>query len=155
TTRPSSALPSRATRTSSAARSSPGTTRLAARAWSARYVWNDANGNHNVDPGELGAFIQDLGGFNHLQPNAIGSANVIDPNLKAPLTDEFQLSFAREILPEFTASLTGTYRHRHRIIWSPYIGATAASYNKVFATGLPGYDVNGNQVGVTGPIYTG
>lgn len=120
-----------------------------------RYVWTDSNHNHNVDPGELGAFIQDLGGFNHLDPNALGSANVIDPNLKSPLTDEVQLSFDREILPEFTASLTGTYRHRHRIVWSPYIGATAASYTDIFATGLPGYDVNGNVLGVTGPIYTG
>jgi hypothetical protein len=120
-----------------------------------RYVWTDANGNHNVDPGELGAFISDLGGFNHLNPNALGSANVIDPNLKAPLTDEFQLSFDREIIPEFAASLTGTYRHRRQIIWSPYIGVTAASYTQIFATGLPGYDVNGNLVGVTGPVYTG
>ena len=120
-----------------------------------RYVWNDRNGNHNVDPGELGAFIQDLGGFNHLDPNALGSANVIDRNLKAPLTDEVQLSLDREIAPEFTASVTGTYRHRTRIVWSPYLGATAANYTDVFATGLPGYDVNGNIVGVTGPIFTG
>jgi hypothetical protein len=120
-----------------------------------RYVWTDRNGDHNVQPGELGAFIQDLGGFNHLDPNALGSANVIDPNLKAPLTDEFQLSVDHEIFPEFTASLTGTFRHRNKIVWSPYIGATAASYTNVFATGLPGYDVNGNVLGVTGPIYTG
>jgi hypothetical protein len=120
-----------------------------------RYVWTDRNGNHNVEPGELGAFIQDLGGFNHLDPNALGSANIIDPNLKAPLTDEFQLSVDHEIFPEFTASLTGTYRHRRRIVWSPYNGATADSYTNIFATGLPGYDVNGNVIGVTGPIYTG
>ena len=120
-----------------------------------RYVWTDKNHNHNVDPGELGPFIQDLGGFNHLDPNALGSANVIDPNLKAPLTDEVQFSVDREILPEFMASLTGTYRHRTRVVWSPYIGATAGSYTNVFATGLPGYDVNGNVIGVTGPIYTG
>ena len=113
------------------------------------------NHDHNVDPGELGAFIQDLGGFNHLDPNALGSANVLDPNLRAPLTDEFQLSVDREILADFAASVTGTYRHRRRIVWSPYIGVTAASYSDVFATGLPGYDVNGNVVGVTGPIYTG
>ena len=120
-----------------------------------RYVWNDLNHNHNVDPGELGAFIQDLGGFNHLDPNALGSANIIDPNLSAPLTDEFQLSVDREILPDFSASLTGTYRHRRDIVWSPYNGVTGSSYTDVFATGLPGYDVNGNQVGVTGPIFTG
>ncbi len=120
-----------------------------------RYVWTDANHDHNVDPGELGAFIQDLGGFNHLDPNALGSAHSIDPNLKAPLTDEFQLSVDREISTDFSASITGTYRHRHDIVWSPYIGVTAANYTDVFATGLPGYDVNGNVVGVTGPVYTG
>src|SRR6267143_412603 len=57
--------------------------------------------------------------------------------------------------PECAASITGTYRHRHRIVWSPYIGSSAASYTQIFATGLPGYDVNGNLVGVTGPVYTG
>ena len=113
------------------------------------------NHNHNVEPGELGAFIQDLGGFNHLNPNALGSAHVIDPNLDAPLTDEFQLSVDRELFPDFSASITGTYRHRRDIVWSPYIGATAANYTNVFATGLPGYDVNGNLVGVSGPVYTG
>ena len=64
-------------------------------------------------------------------------------------------SVDRELFPEFSASITGTYRHRRDIVWSPYIGATAASYTNVFATGLPGYDVNGNLVGVSGPVYTG
>ena len=41
--------------------------------------------------------IQRLGGFDPLNPNALGSANLIDPNLKAPLTDEFQLSVDREM----------------------------------------------------------
>ncbi len=120
-----------------------------------RYVWTDANHDHNVEPGELGAFIQDLGGFNHLDPNAIGSVHQIDPNLSAPLTDEFQVSVDRELFADFSASLTGTYRHRRDIVWSPYIGVTAGSYTDVFATGLPGYDVNGNVVGVTGPVYSG
>jgi hypothetical protein len=120
-----------------------------------RYVWTDSNHDHNVEPGELGAFIQDLGGFNHLDPNALGSVHQIDPNLSAPLTDEFQVSVDRELSADFSASLTGTYRHRRDVVWSPYIGTTSASYTDVFATGLPGYDVNGNVVGVSGPVYTG
>ena len=43
----------------------------AAASAASQYVWTDRNGNHNVDPGELGAFVQDLGGFNHNDPNAL------------------------------------------------------------------------------------
>ena len=117
------------------------------------YVWTDANHNHTVDPGELGAFVRDLGGFNHNNPGALFSANQIDPNLKAPLTDEFQIGVEQQILPDFATALTGTYRHRTRVLWSPYIGISAADYAGLFATGLPGYDYLGRQIGVTGPVY--
>jgi Carboxypeptidase regulatory-like domain len=117
------------------------------------YVWNDKNGNHTVDPGELGAFVKDLGGFNHNNPNALGSANSIDPNLKAPLTDEFQVSIEHQLMADFGVGLTGTYRKRTRLIWSPYSGISAADYSTIAATALPGYDYLGNKIGVTGNVY--
>ena len=117
------------------------------------YVWNDRNGNHNVDPGELGPFVQDLGGFDHNNPNALGSANSIDPNLKSPLTDEFQVGIEHQLMADFGIGLTGTYRKRTRLVWSPYKGIRASDYALVAETGLPGYDYLGNQIGVTGNVY--
>ena len=121
-----------------------------------RYVWNDRNHDHNVQPGELGAFIQDLGGFNHLDPERarLGQRHRPEPE-GAPDRRVPALRGPRDLPRVLGVGLTGTYRHRNEIVWSPYIGATAASYTNVFATGLPGYDVNGNVLGVTGPIYTG
>ena len=49
--------------------------------------------------------------------------------------------------------LTGTYRHRTKLLFSPYIGASAADYQDIVATHMPGYDINGNVVGFTGNIY--
>ena len=117
------------------------------------YVWHDLNGDHNVQPNELGQFIRALGGFNPSNPNALFSANVIDPNLSAPLTDEFQIGVEQQLLPDFAIGVTGTYRNRHNLEWSPYIGVSAADYSGVFASGLPGYDINGNLIGVTGNVY--
>ena len=58
--------------------------------------------------GELGAFIQDLGGFNPTYPNALVLGPPDRPEPKAPFTDEFQVSVDRELLADFSASV---YRH--------------------------------------------
>ncbi len=84
------------------------------------YYWNDKNGNNRVDPGEVD-FTTDQGyGPNGIlfgayvdpaHPNATQSLNRLDPNLKAPKTDEFILGVEHELLPAFVVGLTGTYRH--------------------------------------------
>lgn len=116
-------------------------------------VWNDANHDHTVQPNEIGATIRSLGGFDPTNPNALFSANQIDPNLKAPLTDEFQIGVEHQLLPDFGLGVTGTYRKRTRLLYSPYIGVSSADYQDIAATHVPGYDINGNIVGFTGNIY--
>src|SRR5262249_46293831 len=117
------------------------------------YVWNDVNHDHTVQPNEIGAFVRDIAGFNHNNPGALSSANMIDRNLDAPLTDEYQVGVEYQILADFATALTGTYRHRTRVLWSPYIGISAPDYAGVFANGLPAHDYLGHQIGVTGPVY--
>jgi Carboxypeptidase regulatory-like domain len=118
-----------------------------------RVVWNDLNHDHTVQPGEIGAKIQNLGGFDPSNPNALFSANQIDHNLKAPLTDEIQFGVEHQLLADFGVGVTGTYRHRTKLLFSPYIGASSADYQDIVATHMPGYDINGNVVGFTGNIY--
>ncbi len=117
-----------------------------------RFRWNDKNKNHNVDAGELGAVVRQLNGFNPTCPSCVSSTNVVDNNLKSPKTDEFSVGVDHALLPEFVVGANYTYRHRKDLIWSPYIGVTAADY----ATSMPGvegFDVNGRSLGFTGPIY--
>ena len=65
----------------------------------------------------------------------------------------FQFGVEHQLLADFGVGLTGTYRHRSKLLCSPYIGATAADYQDIVATHQPGYDINGNVVGFTGNIY--
>jgi hypothetical protein len=117
-----------------------------------RYGWTDANGNNNVDPGELSGYINSFSGFNPDCPTCLSSANQIDPNLKAPRTNEIQAGVDQQILPELVAGFTYTYRQRKDLIWSPYIGVTSADYASAAAP-VAGYDYQGRLLGFTGPIY--
>jgi len=123
------------------------------------YYWNDANGNQNVDPGELGDFYASYN-VDVNNPTAASSPNLIDPNLKAPTTDEIMVGIDHEILPNFVAGLTYTYRYRKNLLWYPLLGCggdntaqcTAADYEQI-NSGVPAYDTNGNLLGMTGPLY--
>jgi len=139
----------------------------------AKYNWNDANHNHTVDPGELGAFQS--ANFNTADPNNPVSFSTVDPNLKAPKTDEFLAGFDQELLPNLVAGVTYTYRKRSDFLYKPYKQLNSSSYircgsDPVFeaANGLcnasdsnidpvtgtaQGFDINGNFLGTTGPVY--
>ena len=125
-----------------------------------RFRWNDRNHNHNVDPGELGAVVRQLGGFDPANPNLAVSTNAIDPNLKSPKTDEFSIGFDHALLPELVVGASYTYRHRKDFVWSPYIGVTNADYQDVWGgdsslpgNGMAGYDYLGRFLGNIGPVY--
>jgi len=115
--------------------------------------WVDANGDNNVDPGEVNlASCAGIGGFDPANPQAIGSTFTVSRNLKAPITDEFTVGVDHQILPEFVAGLTYTYRHRTRILWSPLIGVTAADY-ATSTTGPQGFDWAGNPIGTPPTVF--
>src|SRR5438067_11648855 len=57
----------------------------------------------------LNQFVATAGGFNRANPTAVTSANVIDPNLKAPATSSFVLGVDREVRPNLAAQVNYTY----------------------------------------------
>ena len=112
--------------------------------------FTDTNGNHRADPGELGAVYGFYGDINPNDPSGPGP-NVISKNLKDTTTDEFMVGIDHQILPEFVAGLTYTYRHRKDFAYTPFI------QNVVFTqtnSGVPAYDTNHNLIGTTGPLFT-
>jgi hypothetical protein len=57
-----------------------------------------------------------------------------------------------QILPEFVAGMTYTYRHRTDFIWTPWTGLSNSDFI-VANPGFTGVDQHGNPVGTTGPLY--
>ncbi len=109
----------------------------------AEYPWTDLNGDHLAQPGEVntsGAPLAVAGGFNPAAPTAAISPNIIDPNLKAPQTNEGVFGLDRELFPNFAVSMTYTYRKFSRFLTAPRNGMTAADYTPgVLLTGtIPG-----------------
>ena len=97
----------------------------------AEYPWTDLNGDHFAQPNEVnisGTPLATGGGFNPAAPTAVTSANRIDPNLRAPLTNEGVIGLDRELAANVGVSLTYTYRRFTRFITVPRIGMTAADY---------------------------
>jgi len=97
----------------------------------AEYPWVDLNGDHFAQPNEVTITPTPLatgGGFNPAAPTAVTSSNVIDPNLKAPLTNEGVFGLDRELFPNFAVSVTYTYRRFTRFVMTPRVGMTPADY---------------------------
>jgi hypothetical protein len=81
------------------------------------YYFNDKNGNHIADPGELTDFQFAVG----VDPNKVTVANQLfrwDTNMKPPHTDELILGFEREIMSDFSVGVNGTYRKLDDFIWN-------------------------------------
>jgi hypothetical protein len=91
-------------------------------------------------------------GFDPNNPNATVSPNLVDSNLKAPITDEFSVGVDHQISPEFVAGLSYTHRNRKKFLYSPYIGLTSADYSLV-NSGVSVYDWQGRLLGTAGPLY--
>ena len=83
----------------------------AATAGFAVYGWTDLNGNHLAEPNEVNfnTFVTSGGGFNRNNPTAVTSSNVIDPNLKAPMTSSFVAGVDRELRPNLAVQVDYTY----------------------------------------------
>jgi len=83
----------------------------AATAGGAVYAWTDLNVDHLASPNEvnLNQFLGSAGGFNRNNPTAVTSANVIDPNLKAPTTNSFVAGVDRELRPNLAMQVNYTY----------------------------------------------
>jgi carboxypeptidase family protein/TonB-dependent receptor-like protein len=100
------------------------------------YRWSDLNGDHLASADEvlLNQFVAAANGFNPANPTAVTSANRIDPDLKAPVTQSVVGGIDRELMPNFAVGAHYTYTRTTDLIgntsWAvtPRVGVTLADY---------------------------
>jgi hypothetical protein len=98
------------------------------------YWWNDLNADHFVQPAEVDFthFVTQGGGFNPAAPTAVTSANVIDPNLEAPVTQSAVIGFDRELMRnlgvQVNYSFTRTHNYAGATTFNPWVGLTVNDY---------------------------
>ena len=87
-------------------------------AGSCDYRWVDLNGDHfaQADEVQLNNRISAGGGFNPDNPTAVTSANVLDPNLKAPVTSSFVVGIDRELMPNLAVAVNYSYTRTTRSV---------------------------------------
>jgi hypothetical protein len=117
-------------------------------AGSASYRWTDLNGNHFAEANEvdLSQFITAAGGFNPAAPTSVTSANVLDPNLKAPRTTSVVIGMDRELIPNLAATVNYSYTRTTDLFGNftgtitPRVGVSIADYTpgSGFTGTLPG-----------------
>jgi hypothetical protein len=75
------------------------------------YRWVDLNSDHFAQANEvlLDQPIQSGGGFNPANPTSVVSADVIDPNLSAPITSSVVAGIDREVMPNLAVTLNYSY----------------------------------------------
>src|SRR3954466_2070465 len=90
-----------------------GVTNPSSTAGSATYRWNDLNGDHFAQANEVdtsaAGFITSAGGFNPANPTSVTSANVLDPNLKAPKTTSVVAGVDHELRPNLAVTMNYSY----------------------------------------------
>lgn len=116
-------------------------------AGSATYRWVDLNGDHLAQANEVltDQRLTQGGGFNPANPTAVTSANQIDPNLKAPITQSFVAGIDRELMPGFALQVNYSYTKTTNLFGNlaanitPRVGVTLADYTAgpVLAGTLP------------------
>jgi hypothetical protein len=100
------------------------------------YRWNDLNGDHLASADEvlLDQFVTQANGFNRANPTAVTSANRIDPDLKAPVTQSVVVGIDRELMPNFAVQASYTYTRTTDLLGNatfsvtPRVGVTLADY---------------------------
>jgi Carboxypeptidase regulatory-like domain/TonB-dependent Receptor Plug Domain len=113
-----------------------GYTNPASNAGYAEYPWTDLNGDHLATANEVntsGAPLAFGGGFNPLNPTAVTSASVIDPNFKAPITQSAVIGVDRELMPNLGLQVNYSFTRTTDWYWEPWHSAsgsylTAADY---------------------------
>ena len=100
------------------------------------YRWLDLNSDHlaSADEVQTGQFLGTANGFNAANPTAVTSANRIDPNLKAPVTQSVVAGLDRELRANLAVSVNYTYTRTTDLLGNatfsvtPRVGVTLADY---------------------------
>jgi hypothetical protein len=107
----------------------------------ADYPWADANGNGFADPGEITITPNPVafgGGFNPTAPTAVRSANVIDPDLKSPLTTAATIGVDRELMPNLGVAVAYSWNRTTRYAYDPWNGVGPGDYELADTAATPG-----------------
>jgi hypothetical protein len=116
------------------------------------YGWKDFNNDQLVQPNEVDftEFITQGGGFNPAAPTSVRSANVIDPDLEAPVTQSMVVGIDRQIgsylAVQVNYSWTRTHNYMGNGVFNPWVGLTAEDYSR--AAVLTGTLPNGDSFSV-------
>jgi hypothetical protein len=105
----------------------------------ADYPWVDLNGDNLAQPNEVRTNLRVItfgGGFNPAAPTAVTSADVLDPDLKAPVQSGVVVGVDRELMPDLALQVTYSYGRGTNEHYIPWIGLTSANY-------LPGTPASG------------
>ncbi len=90
-----------------------------------QYGWSDANADGFAQPGEVNL----AGGLTQPPLNAsLATVNEIDPDYQSPKDNEFILGFEREVAPNLSVGITGTYRRSSKSIWLPFLGVNGTGW---------------------------
>ena len=84
------------------------------------YAWNDANGDHLVQPGEVDTSangFQFAAYYDPSNPASAASPNKIDRHLSAPLTDEVVVGVDHELFPDLAVGVAYTYRYFKNFVY--------------------------------------
>jgi hypothetical protein len=84
-------------------------------------LWNDKNGDNQFQPGEEGMLMNRFG----------GQYSTIDPNLRAPYTDEFTVGADFDFGEKTKVGLTLMHRYEQRLVETTNIGVLASAYTSV------------------------
>ncbi len=100
------------------------------------YRWLDLDGDHLASADEVQAnqFVAAANGFNPADPTAVTSANLINPDLKAPVTQSFVAGLDRELGSNLAVLINYTYTKTTNLFgnatWSvtPRVGVSLSDY---------------------------
>jgi Carboxypeptidase regulatory-like domain/TonB-dependent Receptor Plug Domain len=108
------------------------------------YRWSDLNGDHLASADEVltNQFLGTANGFNAANPTAVTSANRIDANLKAPVTQSVVVGLDRELRANLAVAVNYTYTRT-----TDLLGNATFSVTPRVGVGLGDY--------AAGPVLTG
>jgi len=100
------------------------------------YRWNDLNADHLPSADEVltSQFLGTANGFNAANPTAVTSANRIDANLKAPVTQTVVAGLDRELRANLAVSVNYTYTRTTNLLGNatfsvtPRVGVSLSDY---------------------------
>jgi carboxypeptidase family protein/TonB-dependent receptor-like protein len=93
------------------------------------YGWTDRNGDKVVQRSELDfSYLAGSYYVDPANPTATTPPNRIDPDFKAPISQDFILGIDREVMPNFAIGAAFNWGSTTDVIWYPLVGITRADF---------------------------